>query len=51
VRAPALMAGGVSLAVASVATPDVPWWGQLIMALVATALAYFGGLSRSGGGT
>jgi hypothetical protein len=24
-------------------TPEVPWWGQLLMALVATALAYFGG--------
>lgn len=26
-------------------TPNVPWWGQLIMALVSAALAYFGGLA------
>lgn len=36
-----------SLAVGAGATaPDVPWWGQLLMAIVATALAFFGGAAR-----
>lgn len=25
------------------ATPDVPWWGHLIMAIISSALAFFGG--------
>jgi len=27
--------------------PDVPWWGQLIMAIVSVALAFFGGAARA----
>lgn len=27
-------------------TPDVPWWGHLLMVLVSAALAFFGGRVR-----
>lgn len=41
-----LTGSAVTLAGASaIVPPEVPWWGQLLMALVATALAFFGGRS------
>lgn len=27
-------------------TPDIPWWGHLIMVLVTAALSFFGGRSQ-----
>jgi len=38
----ALTSGAVMIASGATA-PEVPWWGQLIMALVSVALAFFGG--------
>jgi membrane protein implicated in regulation of membrane protease activity len=38
----ALVTAAVSVGAGATA-PEVPWWGQLIMALVSVALAYFGG--------
>ena len=38
----ALVTGAVMLGTGATA-PEVPWWGQLIMALVSVALAFFGG--------
>jgi hypothetical protein len=34
---------GISTAVA----PEVPWWGHLLMNLVAVALAFFGGRAQA----
>lgn len=39
----ALVAGSLAVGIGGTIPPEVPWWGQLLMAIVATALAYFGG--------
>jgi hypothetical protein len=43
----ALTGGAVTVGALSTATaPDVPWWGHLLMNLLAVALAFFGGAAR-----
>lgn len=41
-RGGALVTGAVVVAAGTI-PPEVPWWGQLLMALVSVALAFFGG--------
>ncbi len=45
-RGSGLLAGAVAVGGGQAAVPDVPWWGQLMMALVSVALAFFSGRER-----
>lgn len=48
VRSSTLTGSAVVIALGTI-PPEVPWWGQLLMALVSVALAFFGGRTARDG--
>lgn len=48
-RAATLLGAALAVGTTEAFIPPVPWWAQLIMAVVSAALAFFGGQAQARG--